>query len=927
MLTPVPALAASISWNGTVDTDWSNPANWTAGVPTNADTAFVANIATNETEIGAGVNGTAGTIAVGTSSTGILTIFNGGTLATGFANIGSGSAGGLVQVMDAGSVWTNTGTLSIGLSGPGYLNILSGGAVNSAFALIGDQVGSLGAVTVDGAGSQFLLTGDLIAGYRDYGALTVSNGGLVSANYVYLGHNASGDGHVFVTGAGSTLNVSSGIHVGYGIEGDFQVLAGGTVTSLYGVVGNLVGAVGTATVDGAGSSWTTTGGIDVGLLGTGMLTVSNGGLVDAPDSTFGAGLTGDGTLIVDGAGSSFHAVNNIYLGQDGAGAATISDGALLASDAGIIIGQNAGSTGALNIGAAAGDAAAAAGDVSAMVVSLQLGSASLNFNHTDTAYTFANQITSFDATPFLNQIAGTTILTGDNSFFFGTTTITGGRLVVNGMLSGEIVVDGGSLGGSGSLLSLAGLAINSGGTLAPGNSIGTMNVAGDVTFNAGSVFEVEVDDLGNSDLLHAGLTATIDSGASVLVMPENGTDTGVTYADGSVYTILTADGGITGAFGSITDTFAFLAGTLSYDANNVYLTLNQVADFLSVARTPNQLAAAGGADALGAGNAVFDAALGLSVSQSLAAFDALSGEVHASIKGALVEDSRHLRRAALARTGEGAARPGFWATVYGATGAIDSDGNAAEIEKTGGGLIVGVDGEAGGWRIGGALHAGATDFDVDNRGSSGDSTDYGFAIYGSTDLGGSALSLGAGYTRHDISTDRNIAVGGFSDRAEADYSAGTAQVFGRFSRSFDADAVKLTPYAEVAHVAHMTDSYSETGGAAALSGASDTFQATFTTLGLQAEHAVAIGDTANAKLRGGIGWQHGFSDEPEAVNRFAGGNGFAVRGAALDGDTAIFDAGVDVAVGPATTFGLAYSGQAGSVGQDHALKLAFEMKF
>ena len=40
----------------------------------------------------------------------------------------------------------------------------------------------------------------------------------------------------------------------------------------------------------------------------------------------------------------------------------------------------------------------------------------------------------------------------------------------------------------------------------------------------------------------------------------------------TTYTILTATGGVSGAYSGVTSNFAFLTPSLSYDANNVYLT-------------------------------------------------------------------------------------------------------------------------------------------------------------------------------------------------------------------------------------------------------------------------------------------------------------------------------------------------------------------
>ncbi|MBX8828062.1 autotransporter outer membrane beta-barrel domain-containing protein, partial [Ochrobactrum sp. SFR4] len=67
----------------------------------------------------------------------------------------------------------------------------------------------------------------------------------------------------------------------------------------------------------------------------------------------------------------------------------------------------------------------------------------------------------------------------------------------------------------------------------------------------------------------------------------------------------------------------------------------------SVAQTGNQQAVASAAEGLGIGNAVYDAIAGQdSDANARAAFDMLSGEVHASSKTALINTSSDLRNAA-----------------------------------------------------------------------------------------------------------------------------------------------------------------------------------------------------------------------------------------------------------------------------------------
>ena len=218
--------------------------------------------------------------------------------------------------------------------------------------------------------------------------------------------------------------------------------------------------------------------------------------------------------------------------------------------------------------------------------------------------------------------SGTWTLTGTNSLFAPSFAVNDGRLAVNGVLANTTftVGNGAILGGGGTL---GGATVASGGTIGPGNSIGILNMA-TVMFNAGSVFEVELDP-NLADLLLVSGDANINSAAMVSVKPAPGT-----YVDGSTYRILSA-GNLIGTFGSVVDNSAFLDFTLDSSVlNEVWLRLAVVANFPDVAETPNQLAAATGLQELGAGNPLFDAIAVLDADSARNAFDLSSGEIHAT---------------------------------------------------------------------------------------------------------------------------------------------------------------------------------------------------------------------------------------------------------------------------------------------------------
>ena len=135
---------------------------------------------------------------------------------------------------------------------------------------------------------------------------------------------------------------------------------------------------------GAGSTWSNSSGVNIGNLGTGTLTIADGGIVNGP----------------------------------------------------IVIATNAGAIGTLNIGAGAGNPAAAPGTLTAPSLAFGAGTGTLNFNHTSANYVFAPAISGNGT---VNVLAGTTILTGANTYTGGTTISAGTLQLGNGGTTGSIV--------------------------------------------------------------------------------------------------------------------------------------------------------------------------------------------------------------------------------------------------------------------------------------------------------------------------------------------------------------------------------------------------------------------------------------------------------------------------------------------------------
>ncbi|MBZ9939395.1 autotransporter domain-containing protein, partial [Mesorhizobium sp. BR1-1-16] len=518
----------------------------------------------------------------------------------------------------------------------------------------------------------------------------------------------------------------------------------------------------------------------------------------------------------------------------------------------------------------------------------------------------------------------------------GGTSINGGTLAVNGKLTSDVVVNtNGVLAGAGNVVGNIDLK---GGTIAPGNSIGTVHVSGDLLLEPQSDYRVEINGA-SSDRIEVGGTATILS-SRFEIERYNTDDSPV--VPGTTYTILTTGGGLTVQSPEVAVAdFPFISFTLSEDGTNGYLSTARSAErFADLASTSNEIAVANALDASTL-TPEWAQVVGASTAQAEAAFTSLANaSFHASALGVLSEQSHFLRDAVTDRLrgaiGGEATKPvagvttvsagtayAMWGRALGSWGSANGDGNAADISSSIGGLIAGVDATVDDtWRFGLAGGYSQSWFSSPDIAASGSSDSYHVALYGGWQgQSGFALRGGAAYSWNDVDTSRQLAVVGLSGAAEGSYSAPTAQVFAEGAYKFDYGKAAFEPFANLAYV-HIDGDVSESG-TAAMTG-STTFDTTYTTLGLRASGQLATGVTA----RGTLGWRHAFGDvTPETTLAFDPASAVALSGTPIAENALVTELGLDFAVSKSATLGVSYSGQYASEAYENSAQANFSVQF
>ncbi len=813
---------------------------------------------------------------------------NSGATTNTVTNAGTTSNAGTVRSLTntAGSFTNNAGGTVTGKA------VVTGGTVTNSFAMTDADIS---------AGGTFVNNSTATAG-TIINSGTVMNAGTVTS----LQNNAG----TFTNNAGGTVTGSTAIRGGNVVNNaglnDVSIGTGGTFTNAGSATAGAVTNAGNASNAGTIASLTNM---------AGSFTNNAGGTITGRTTVTGGTVTNN--FIVTQADVSAAAA---FVNNSGATAGAITNSGTVTNAGTVTSLQNNAGTFTNNTGGTVtGTTTVAGGNVVnnanlADVDVTKSGGFTNNSGATAGTITNAGNASNDGTVAALVNSGGMFSNTGAIN---GAATVSGGSLINDGTIAGTVdIYGGGLLSGSGIV---GGLFVSAGGILAPGPGIGTLAVSGDLTFRAGSTYEVGIDASGFADLVDASGAVDIQGG-TLAVSGAYGK-----YDLTTNYTILNA-ASITGSFDNVTTDFAFLSPKLTYGATDIGLQLdrNDVA-FADVAETANSRASAAAVEALGSSNPLYLAVLPLDADTANSAFSQLDGEVHASLESALLWESSFAREATLDHLVLNADRQTdeatFWTSGYLSWNVWSSDGNAAGIDNQTAGVIFGGDGPISDqWRLGGLLGY--------SQGSlqQADADSYYVGLYASGDIGAMNLVSGAIYSHNDASTRRDVAFETFADRLTADYASNTAQIFADLSWTGEMGSTKLQPFANLAYVNLHTDSFRESGGDAALSVEGDSQAIAASTIGLRWSMDEPMDGLPT--LSGMFGWRHIAGDvTPSSRFAFAGGTPFIIEGIALPQNALMAKVGLSAKLSKSARLTFNYAGEFGNNLMSSALQANLSASF
>jgi len=838
--------------------------------------------------------GSPATLTVGGNNTN--TTFS-GSLTDGSNSLAFTKTGLGVMILAGGNTYTGGTTINAGT-----LEIGNGGTSGSIAGNINDNA------TVAFNRSDSVTFGGVISGT---GALVQMGSGTLTltADNSYGGSTTINTGSTLQLGNGGT----TGSIVGNVTDNGTLALNRSDTVTFGGVVsgaGNLV-QLGTGTTILTGNN-TYTGSTKINA---GTLQIGNGGTsgsiagnvsdnatfaFNRSDSiTFGGVISGTGALVQMGSGTLTLTADNSY-----GGGTTINTGSTLQLG-------NGGTTGSI------------VGNVT--------DNGSLKFNRSDNV-TF-NAIISGSGNLAQNG-SGTTILGGANTYSGGTI-INNGTLLVNNSQAlglGNVVVNGGVLGADPQ----------------------PINVKGNYTQNAGGTLRVEIAGLAASqhDLLavngHASLAGTLQLiGVG-----------GFTLHVGNQVTFLTANGGVSGTFGTVQNQIA--TGTLVkaqvVDLPNAVVLEGTQGSFVEGACNPNSVAVAQALDsAVGdpRGSTLIAFLDGEPLNKLCSDFTLIAPEELASIFNigvslANVQTANLIRRMEDIRAGstgfsaagftlngstpsvsgglagvsgpEGKSGPsvmtptpenrwGFWITGIGEFTNVDSTDNAAGYYLQTGGLTLGVDYRVSSFfAIGltaGYAHTGADLANGGNLNVNGGT----FGLYATAFGSGFYLDAAVTGGPSGYDTHRTALLGS----ANGSTDGGNLSVLVAAGYDWKKGGLSIGPTANFQYTYVGLSGFTESGSIAPLNFPDQNSESERTAFGIKASYEWKLGRVI-IKPEISLAWQHEYGDQAYSIiSSFASGagNSFTVNGAQIGRDSLLVGAGAAVLLSERISIYAYYDGELG----------------
>ncbi|NDY83282.1 autotransporter domain-containing protein [Orrella sp. NBD-18] len=561
--------------------------------------------------------------------------------------------------------------------------------------------------------------------------------------------------------------------------------------------------------------------------------------------------------------------------------------------------------------------------------------------------TFDANVTAEFSSTFGNNISGTAgldkrgagrLIMSGASTYTGATGIYAGTLQVTGSISSSTVTvfREGTLTGSGTVgpTTVAG-------TIAPGNSPGTLTIAGNYLQQAGGIYEYEIDGQGKTDLISVQGNATIESGSILRMMNP------LRMRLNTGYSLLTATDGIVGQNNFSTPNYILLNQNFSITTNGStsdlqYLLTRNDKPMRSFGTLSNQHNMADALDQLQSSHPLFTQVMLTTDRYDLRnTLNRLNGEIYASTLSTLINQSNLVLQPVTNRLQNAFHRTGLsdgaqtlreygpdkavWGQALGGWGKLSGGTVAQGVNSGMGGLLIGSDvALTPNSRLG--LSGGVTSTRVSNDDASSYTTGYHLLAYGGIQGNRFGLRGGVGQSWYTTSANRNLPFE--YDRVSGNTNSNSTQLFVETDISYSIGATNFRPFIGLTQLWMRSNAFSEAQtNFVRLNANASQNNVTFSTVGLRADRTFET-KTNQISINGMLGWRNASGAvSPSTTMQLDFSNPYSVAGAPIAKNALVLELSIGAEVAQNTTVNLSYGGQFGSGAQSNTLQAGLVYRF
>ena len=333
------------------------------------------------------------------------------------------------------------------------------------------------------------------------------------------------------------------------------------------------------------------------------------------------------------------------------------------------------------------------------------------------------------------------------------------------------------------------------------------------------------------------------------------------------------------------------------------------------------------------------AALYISAVEAGQALDQLSGGSTAQLRNATLSGSRQVGSSLLTvmRQTEdqgdkvqvmNGGHSRLWVQGLGNSARFDSTHGNHGLRQNTRGLVLGADWALDSeWRLG--VLGGQSQSDFKGQRFTGDLDSWHAGAYALRQSGPLALRLGAVYSSYSGKTERRVEFNGYRDRLKGEYDANSQQAFAELGYRFGGADLRVEPFTGLGYERYHRDAFTERGGEAALAVDSQTHGNLNSTFGLRASSITTFDNKMSLSPHLSAGWKHLYGDVGSTTQQkfTVSERSFKVQGAALDRDSLLLEAGLDLKLSPGQNLGLGYTGEVSSNQRKHGVTGHWRLTF